>query len=54
MNESLQGKEVIVVEGYCDLSQAGEKVRLCLTSRQKLPAFWDLQEVELFGFLLSQ
>jgi hypothetical protein len=26
MNESLQGKEVIVVEGYCDLSQAGESL----------------------------
>lgn len=31
-----------------------EKVRLYLTSRQKLPAFWDLQEAEFLCFLSSQ
>lgn len=31
-----------------------EKVRLYLTSRPKLPAYWDLQEAEFLCFLSSQ
>jgi hypothetical protein len=68
-NESPHWEEVIVVKEFSDLSQAEEsflirqkscyglhteKVWLYLTSRQKLPTFWDLQEAEFLCFLSSQ
>jgi hypothetical protein len=50
----ISAKQVKAYLGKNPVMVFAEKVRLYLTSRQKLPAFWDLQEVELFGFLLSQ